>query len=179
MKNTNALLANLEAQSQELSTVADSVTETLDHTSAKLSKLSLKSEYWLRDKPLTDGTLSEGIKTGELSRQSVEQLGFAKVGDKWQLCTRQVTVITERPPEIGELCATHLQKTPHYTPLHKSSRLTRVKAYNLLPVFLEQYSKMIGKLINDAKEQTAPCIFSDPDGYKEHMATAATPESLR
>ena len=166
----NASLANLEAQSNELSAVADSISEALDHAETKLSNLSFQLEFWLNRPSLTSGTFTESKRAGELGRCDVKQLGFAKIGGKWQLCIRSITEITHRESDhLEEVSTFSMQVDPNCTPLHKASRLIRVKAYNALPKFLDEYTSMIKKLVEDAKSQTAPCMFSDPEGYKKHM----------
>jgi hypothetical protein len=132
MAELKTSLERLAKLATRLNTETDQVNVLIDGVDEKLSKLSLGVSLWLENEggwPLTVGDVA-----GEEPTYG-EQLGYAKVGDKWRLAVRSVAFDYKTLGEDEGYVDMRTIGEPK--PLLEASRLARVEACGHLALLVD------------------------------------------
>ena len=134
----------LEKLAKNLNDSSDEVNRALADSETKLVSLNIGLEIWYpQELDRRDATGS--MRPNEVIDHVSDVLGFARVGGKWCLAVKRVTVATgyyEGDPECS-YTNEYLDRAPE--PLLRQSRNLRIKALTILPDFLKHIANQVSE----------------------------------
>jgi len=137
-------LANL---SRKLNQQSDKLNEIISSINAKLDKLNLGVEVWLDYRPIIVGdteTCDENWQPTEPHRGAT-LLGYARVGDNWQLAIKEVTLVTKVNDFREE--QEEVRDPTDLKPLLQATREVRVRAMERIPTLLDSVKAEASRLL--------------------------------
>ena len=128
--------SSLEQLAKNLNDSSDEVNRALADAEAKLVSLNIGLEIW-HSEELDRRGATGSYRPNEVNEHVSDVLGFARVGGKWCLAVKSVTMATgffEGDPDCP-YTNEYLDRAPE--PLMRQSRNLRIKALTVLPDFLK------------------------------------------
>lgn len=117
----DALLKKFSEAAQRLLEKDRSIDETLKEIENRLVQSKIELEFWLKT-------------TRSASDAATMELGFAKVGKRWQLALRSPSAMAKQQSSVVKSARKQFP-----TALLRASRELRTKALCAMPEFLEQF----------------------------------------
>lgn len=152
--------------SEKLNKASDRLNAVITDINSKLQKLNLGIEAWYESLScfLWSGDPQYEGKARSPRSFEAEFLGFARVGDAWQLAVKKAIVRQTWNPQFEDYVEWELIATGSPVPLLKCSREIRAAAVEILPKLLDVLKKK-GEAILQAvanAEQLAAQIGKNP-----------------
>jgi hypothetical protein len=151
-------IGELSDLASKLNQQSDRLNSIISTTNAKLDKLKIGVEVWLKANPVVaenyhDEYDDEGRRIDRYRK--VTLLGFAKVDDQWQLAVKQATFQTETDASGIEYEETVNPTQPQS--LLKAGREIRSESMRLIPKLLDALKSKADRLLKniEAAEKAA------------------------
>jgi hypothetical protein len=127
-------LSDLSPLAENLNAKSNEVNETLALVNHKLAKLNIGIEVWL-------GPWEE--------HREPHQIGYAKVGDTWQLATRTCDAVEQENPrfDYNDWVAVPGSYEPP-KPVLQASRDVRIYTLAMLPTIVDKLKEQIAENLN-------------------------------